>query len=120
VDPDQKDQTAVPDKSLNQLEPQVPTAVLDQQALLAQMEHPVLQATLAPQAQLAQLVTLDTVLHLARMVHLAPRDPMVQQVEVAAATTAHHHARRLAIKPRHRATTVVMMFMISYTPFVFV
>jgi len=113
ADPDRKDQPALLEKSLNQLEPQVPTALLVLQALLDPMEHLAQQATLAPQAQLAQLATLEPVPHQARMVHLAPRDQQVHQVEVAAATTAHHHALLLAIKPHHPATRILMMFMIS-------
>jgi len=115
-DPDQKDQLALPERSLNQLEPPAPTAVLVLLALLALMDHPVLQATLAPLALLAHLATLEPVPHPARMVHPAPRDPKAHQAEVAAATTAHRRARLPAIKPRHPATTVLMMFMIAYTP----
>jgi len=117
--PDRKDQTALPDQSLKQLEPQAPTALLVLQALLDPMDLLAQQATLAPQAQLAHLATLEPVLHLARMVDLAKRDPKVHLVEAAAATTAHHHALHPAIKPRHPATTVLMMFMISYIPLVF-
>jgi len=105
ADPDQKDHPALLDRSPKHLEVQAPTAVLALLANLAQMDHPVLQATLALQAQLAHPATLEPVLRPARMVHLAPRDPKVHQAEVAAAITAHHRARLPAIKPRHPSTS---------------
>jgi len=113
--PDQRDLPALPEKSLNQLEPPDPTAVLVLQALLVQMEHQVLQANLAPLAQLVHLAMLELVLQMARMVHLAPRDQQAQQAAEAAATTVHRHARHLATKPRHLVIYQLTMSILSYT-----